>query len=235
MAVFSVVCGFVQCTDNTNNEETNPHSGGGAGELVSGLQQQFVLWMESEENLFSRAAGMDEVCRKRQLLENQQNRGIIEQSFFFGGIIVEVIKDKINKKTSSEVCKELQNYSVRAGKTKFRRRKAHTASYSNSRNWGRSARVFHQRSWLKRCAISKLSAARTVFSVESAIVAPTLSVPNWLFLPSFNSVLFIFVVKAFVCYIFFTKWKRIHFSGSKLFYIPGVSAATFFSHVRLGK
>ena len=151
------------------------------GKLVSGLQQQFVLWMESEENLFSRAAGMDEVCRKRQLLENQQNRGIIEQSFFFGGIIVEVIKDKINKKTSSEVCKELQNYSVRAGKTKFRRRKAHTASDSNSRNWGRSARVFHQRSWLKRCAISKLSAARTVFLVESAIVAPTLSVPNWLF------------------------------------------------------
>ena len=177
---------------------------------------------------------MDEVCRKRQLLENQQNRGIIEQSFFFGGIIVEVIKDKINRKTSSEVCKQLQNYSVRAGKTKFRRRKAHTASDSNSRNWGRSARVFHQWSWLKRCAISKLSAARTVFLVESAIVAPTLSVPNWLsFLPSFNSVLFIFVVKAFVCYIFFTKWKRIHFSGSKLFYIPRVSAATFFPHVRL--
>ena len=54
--------------------------------------------MESEENLFSRAAEMDEVCRKRQLLENQQNRGIIEQSFFIGGIIVEVIEDKINKK-----------------------------------------------------------------------------------------------------------------------------------------
>ena len=180
---------------------------------------------------------MDEVCRKRQLLENQQNRGIIEQSFFIGGIIVEVIEDKINKKTSSEVCKELQNYSVRAGKTKFRRRKEHTASDSNSRKWGRSALVFHQWSWLKRCAISKISAARTVFLVESAIVAPTHSVRKWFyFLRSFNSVLFIFVLKAFVSVDgFFTKRKRIHFSGSKLFYIPGVSAATFFSHFTLGK
>ena len=33
VAVFSVVCGFVQCTDNANNEETNPRSGGGAGEV----------------------------------------------------------------------------------------------------------------------------------------------------------------------------------------------------------
>ena len=53
MAVFSVVCGFVQCTDNTNNEETNPHSGGGAGEVgirtsaavcpLNGKRGKFIL------------------------------------------------------------------------------------------------------------------------------------------------------------------------------------------------
>ena len=35
--------------------------------------------------------------------------------------------------------------------------------------------------------------------------------------------------------IFFHKMEKVNFSGSKLFYIPGVSAATFFSHVSLGK
>ena len=35
--------------------------------------------------------------------------------------------------------------------------------------------------------------------------------------------------------IFFHKMEKINFSGSKLFYIPGVSAATFFSHVSSGK
>ena len=88
------------------------------GKLLSGLQQHSVPSIESETDLFSRSAGMDEVCRKLQLLENQQNRGLIDQNFLFGGITVEVIQHKINKKTSSEVCKELQNYSVSLGKTK---------------------------------------------------------------------------------------------------------------------
>ena len=86
--------------------------------LLSGLQQHSVPSLESEAELFSRSAGMDEVCRKLQLLENQQNRGLIEQNFLIGGIIVEVIQHIINKKTSSEVSKELQNYSVTLGKTK---------------------------------------------------------------------------------------------------------------------
>ena len=80
------------------------------GKLLSGLQQHSVPSVENEADLFSRSAGMDEVCRKRQLSENQQNRGLIEQNFLIGGIIVEVIQHKIKRKTSSEVCKELQNY-----------------------------------------------------------------------------------------------------------------------------
>ena len=76
--------------------------------LLTGLQHQCATTLTSEADLFSTAAEMDEVCRKLHLLENQQNRGLIEQNFLIGGVIVEVIQPKLGKRSSSEVSEELQ-------------------------------------------------------------------------------------------------------------------------------
>ena len=55
---------------------------------------------ESDEELFNRTVEMAEVCQNLLKIEKLQNRSPIEQNFYKGGIIVEVIQHKLNKRTA---------------------------------------------------------------------------------------------------------------------------------------
>ena len=61
-----------------------------------------------DEELFNRTVEMTEVCQNFLKIEKLQNRGLIEQNFYIGGIIVEVIQHKLTKKNSSEISEELK-------------------------------------------------------------------------------------------------------------------------------
>ena len=73
---------------------------------------------QSDEELFNRTVQMAEVRQNLLKFEKLQKRGLIEKNFYIGGIIVEVIQHKLNKKNSSEVSEGLKNYSVFLGRTK---------------------------------------------------------------------------------------------------------------------
>ena len=73
---------------------------------------------QSDEELFNRTVELAEVCQNLLKIEKLQNRGLIEQNFYIGDIIVELIQHKLNKKNSSEVSEEIKNYSVFLCRTK---------------------------------------------------------------------------------------------------------------------
>ena len=74
---------------------------------------------QNDKDLFNRTVEMAEVCQNLLNIEKLQNRGLIEQNFYIGGIIVEVIQHKLNKKNSSwSIGGTKKNYSVFLGRTK---------------------------------------------------------------------------------------------------------------------
>ena len=89
--------------------------------LMTGLNEPLpphTAERQSDEELFNRTVEMAEVCQNLLNIEKLENRGLIEQNFYIGGIIVEVIQHKLNKKNSSELSEKLKNYSVFLGRTK---------------------------------------------------------------------------------------------------------------------
>ena len=86
--------------------------------LLSGLQSPSSSPALRNENLFDRSVDFGQVCRRILQLEREQNLGLIDQVFYIGGMVVEVLQHQLATKNCARIASELQKFGVFLGKTK---------------------------------------------------------------------------------------------------------------------
>ena len=88
--------------------------------LLSGLQSPSSSPAVRNENLFDRSVDFGQVCRRILQLEREQNLGLIDQVFYIGGMVVEVLQHQLATKKLRSHCQRASEVRCLPGKDQCR-------------------------------------------------------------------------------------------------------------------